>query len=336
MAIYSRYEPHRKKKSGTPWFLLIFLIILGSLGYFYRKEIFFLFARDQSVRAEKAKEKLIELWKSDKLKESDIEDFQTVAVNFSEKDPTDPQAFHLIARSLYWNLPRIGIFFDSSSLVLNLGSDFSEFIGKTQLAESTLDSIFWNARTAEAVAGSSFSDWENNRLLLFLTETYRHVKRPGALTKDYGSIDTSKLSPEFQSVFIWLLTYNTMQAGDAQGLEKILDATKKPGYAGRIQFSPREENFLKGMSKFYKKDYVNSLSLLRSTKTANPDKITETAVITEANIFHMQNLTQKGIDLLEEYYSFSGKKNEEILNIIRVMLKERPTAKTKLDVGLSK
>ncbi|TGN19520.1 hypothetical protein EHS15_08970 [Leptospira idonii] len=306
---------------------------MSGLGYVYRKEIFFLFARDQSVRAEKSKEKTIELWKSGNLKEQDVEDFQNLAVTYSEKDPMEPQAFHLIARSLYWNLPRLGIHFDSSSLVLNLGSNFSEFIGKTQLAQSTLDQIFWNARTAESLSSSSFQDWENNRLLLFLTETNRQVKKPGTLTKEYGSIDSSKLSPEFQAPFIWLLTFNTMQAGDAAGLEKIIETTKLPDYKGGIRFSPREENFLKGMGKYYKKDYVGALALLRSTKTDNPDKITETSVITEATIFHMQNLTQKGIDLLEDYYGRSGKNNPEIIQIVRKMVLERPTAKTKLEIG---
>ncbi|TGL59227.1 hypothetical protein EHQ58_09500 [Leptospira ognonensis] len=304
-----------------------------SLGYIYRRDIYFLFARDQSVRAEKAKEKAIELWKAGNLKEQDIIDFQNIAQTFSEKDPLDPVAFHLISRSLYWNLIRLGISFDSSSLILNLGSNFSDFIGRTQLAEETLDRIFWNARQAEALASSPFSDWENNRVLLFLVETHRQVKLPLVLTKEYGSLDTEKMSPEFQSMFIWLLTFNMMQAGDANGLEKIIETTKQGTYKGEIKFSPREENFLKGMGKYYKKDYVGSLSLLRSTKTENPDRITETSILTEATIFHMQNLTQKGIDLLEVYYEKSGKRNPEILNIVRQMIKDRPGTKTKLDIG---
>lgn len=333
MMNHTRYEPHRKKKSKSNWFLLLFLLGIVSLGYIYRRDIYFLFARDQSVRAEKAKEKAIELWKAGNLKEQDIIDFQNIAQTFSEKDPLDPVAFHLISRSLYWNLIRLGISFDSSSLILNLGSNFSDFIGRTQLAEETLDRIFWNARQAEALASSPFSDWENNRVLLFLVETHRQVKLPLVLTKEYGSLDTEKMSPEFQSMFIWLLTFNMMQAGDANGLEKIIETTKQGTYKGEIKFSPREENFLKGMGKYYKKDYVGSLSLLRSTKTENPDRITETSILTEATIFHMQNLTQKGIDLLEVYYEKSGKRNPEILNIVRQMIKDRPGTKTKLDIG---
>lgn len=333
MMNHTRYEPHRKKKSKSNWFLLLFLLGIVSLSYIYRRDIYFLFARDQSVRAEKAKEKAIELWKAGNLKEQDIVDFQNIAQTFSEKDPLDPVAFHLISRSLYWNLIRLGISFDSSSLILNLGSNFSDFIGRTQLAEETLDRIFWNARQAEALASNPFTDWENNRVLLFLVETHRQVKLPLVLTKEYGSLDTEKLSPEFQAMFIWLLTYNMMQAGDANGLEKIIETTKQATYKGEIKFSPREENFLKGMGKYYKKDYVGSLSLLRSTKTENPDRITETSILTEATIFHMQNLTQKGIDLLEVYYEKSGKRNPEIINIVRQMVKDRPGTKTKLDIG---
>ncbi len=333
MVIYSRYEPHRKKKSKSNWFFLIFLLGIITLGYFYRRDIYFLFARDQSIRAEKSKDKIIELWKTQNLREQDILDFQSVAETYLEKDPIDPVASHLIGRSLFWNLVRLGIVFDSSSLVLNLGSNFSDFIGRTQLSEETMDQIFWKVRQAEALSTSPFQDWDNNRALLFLTETHRQVKKPITLTKDYSDIDSEKLSPEFQSMYIWLMTFNMMQAGDAIGLEKIIETTKQANYKGEIKFSPREENFLRGMGKYYKKDYVASLSLLRSAKTENPDKITETAICTEATIFHMQNLTQKGIDLLEAYYEKTGKKNLEIIALVRQMVKERPTSKTKLEIG---
>ncbi|EOQ89953.1 hypothetical protein LEP1GSC202_1639 [Leptospira yanagawae serovar Saopaulo str. Sao Paulo = ATCC 700523] len=336
MAIYSRYEPHRKKKSKAPLFLLVLALGLSALGFTYRKEIYFLFAKDQSVRAEKTKEKTIELWKSGNLKEKEIEDFQSIAVTYSEKDPTDPVAFHLIARSLFWNLNRLGIQFDHDSLILHLGSPFREFIGNSVLAESTLDSIFWNARTAESYSSSPFSDWENNLVLLFLGETHRGVKRPQVLIQEYGNIDRSKLSLELQSVYIWLLTFNTMLAGDATGLDKLITITKDPNYKLGIQFTPREENFLRGLGKYYKKDYVGALSLLRQAKTTNPDTITETSIITEATIFHLQNLSQKGIDLLEEYYISTGKKNPEIPILVSKFMKEKPGLKTKLDLSLDK
>ncbi|WP_244935906.1 hypothetical protein [Leptospira bouyouniensis] len=336
MAIYSRYEPHRKKKSKAPLFLLVLALSLSALGFTYRKEIYFLFAKDQSVRAEKTKEKTIELWKSGNLKEKDIEDFQSIATTYSEKDPTDPIAFHLIARSLYWNLNRLGIQFDHDSLILHLGSSFREFIGSSVLAESTLDSIFWNARTAEAYSSSQFSDWENNRVLLFLGETHRGVKRPQVLVGEYGNLDRSKLSLELQSVYIWLLTFNTMLAGDAAGLDHLITITKDPNYKIGIHFSPREENFLRGLGKYYKKDYVGALSLLRQAKTNNPDRITETSIITEATIFHLQNLSQKGIDLLEEFYLSNGKKNTDIPILITKFMKEKPGLKTKLDLTLDK
>lgn len=336
MAIYSRYEPHRKKKSKAPLFLLVLALGLSALGFTYRKEIYFLFAKDQSVRAEKTKEKTIELWKSGNLKEKDIEDFQSIATTYSEKDPTDPIAFHLIARSLYWNLNRLGIQFDHDSLILHLGSSFREFIGSSVLAESTLDSIFWNARTAEAYSSSQFSDWENNRVLLFLGETHRGVKRPQVLVGEYGNLDRSKLSLELQSVYIWLLTFNTMLAGDAAGLDHLITITKDPNYKIGIHFSPREENFLRGLGKYYKKDYVGALSLLRQAKTNNPDRITETSIITEATIFHLQNLSQKGIDLLEEFYLSNGKKNTDIPMLITKFMKEKPGLKTKLDLTLDK
>ena len=139
MVIYSRYEPHRKKKSKSNWFFLIFLLGIITLGYFYRRDIYFLFARDQSIRAEKSKDKIIELWKTQNLREQDILDFQSVAETYLEKDPIDPVASHLIGRSLFWNLVRLGIVFDSSSLVLNLGSNFSDFIGRTQFDSPEVD-----------------------------------------------------------------------------------------------------------------------------------------------------------------------------------------------------
>ncbi|ABZ93049.1 Hypothetical protein LBF_0511 [Leptospira biflexa serovar Patoc strain 'Patoc 1 (Ames)'] len=334
MAIYSRYEPHRKKKSKAPLFLLVLALGLSALGFTYRKEIYFLFAKDQSVRAEKTKEKTIELWKSGNLKEKDIEDFQSIATTYSEKDPTDPVAFHLIARSLFWNLNRLGIQFEHDSLILHLGSSFREFIGSSVLAASTLDSIFWNARTAEAFSSSPFSDWENNRVLLFLGETHRGVKRPQVLVGEYGNLDRSKLSSELQSVYVWLLTFNTMLAGDAAGLDHLITITKDPNYKIGIHFSPREENFLRGLGKYYKKDYVGALSLLRQAKTNNPDRITETSIITEATIFHLQNLSQKGIDLLEDFYVSNGKKNTAIPILIASFIKEKPGLKTKLDLSL--
>jgi hypothetical protein len=334
MAIYSRYEPHRKKKSKAPLFLLVLALGLSALGFTYRKEIYFLFAKDQSVRAEKTKEKTIELWKSGNLKEKDIEDFQSIATTYSEKDPTDPVAFHLMARSLFWNLNRLGIQFEHDSLILHLGSSFREFIGSSVLAASTLDSIFWNARTAEAFSSSPFSDWENNRVLLFLGETHRGVKRPQVLVGEYGNLDRSKLSSELQSVYVWLLTFNTMLAGDAAGLDHLITITKDPNYKIGIHFSPREENFLRGLGKYYKKDYVGALSLLRQAKTNNPDRITETSIITEATIFHLQNLSQKGIDLLEDFYVSNGKKNTAIPILIASFIKEKPGLKTKLDLSL--
>ncbi|GBF50249.1 hypothetical protein LPTSP4_17730 [Leptospira ryugenii] len=333
MVTYSRYEPHKKKKSKSRWVFLILALALFGLLYYYRRDIYFLFARDQSVRAEKAKEKTIELWKNQALKEQDINDFQSIAQLLVEKDPTEATGYHLIARSLYWNLVRLGIRFDTSSLVLNLGSDFTDFLGKSQLAEETIQSIFWNVRKAEAFSQSPFPDWENNRVLLLLSETHRGVKKPSTLTADFSQIDPEKLSIEFQSMYTWLLTYNLMQAGDANGLEKLIESTKQNTYKGEIKFSQREENFLKGMGKYYKKDFVSALSLLRSAKSDKPDKITETATITEAKIFHLQNLTQKGIDLLEVYYQTTGSQNQEIIQIVKEMAKEKPGAKTKLEIG---
>lgn len=271
MAIYSRYEPHRKKKSKAPLFLLVLALGLSVLGFTYRKEIYFLFAKDQSVRAEKTKEKTIELWKSGNLKEKDIEDFQSIATTYSEKDPTDPVAFHLIARSLFWNLYRIGIYFDHDSLILHLGSEFQNFIGSSVLADSTLDSIFWNARTAESFSSSPFSDWENNKVLLFLGETHRQVKRPQVLVNEYGNLDRSKLSPEFQTVYIWLLTFNTMLAGDAQGLDKLITITKDPATKPEFNSLQEKKIFYVGLGNFIKK-----IMLVHCLYSGKPSPITQT------------------------------------------------------------
>ncbi len=331
MAFRRGYEPHRKKKSKGPWIWVLLISLVLGYSYYKRKQIILLFARDQSVRAEKAKDKAVELWKNANLSDQAIEDFQSSALLFSEKEPNEPQAFYLYAHSIFWNLHKMGIHFDSQSLILTLGSEFEEFLGKSQQASTSLDNIFWNSRKAESLTSSTFSDWENNKLLLFLGETHRTVKRPEALLKEYGKLEVDKLSPEFINVFYWLLAYNTMQAGDAEGLEKFLDLTKQEKYESGIKFSSREETYLKGIAKYYKKDFVNALSLLRQARTESPDKITSTTILLEASIFHKQNLSQKAIDLLEDFYFKTGKKNEEAYLLIQKIISEKQGLKTKVE-----
>jgi len=88
---------------------------------------------------------------------------------------------------------------------------------------------------------------------------------------------------------------------------------------------------LKGIGKFYKKDYVTSLNYLRAAKTDKMDSITIPCLLLEAQVFHRQNLSQKALDLLEESYLQHDKKHPEFLVLAQKILSEKPNLKTRLE-----
>lgn len=331
MAIPRGYEPLRKKNGKAPWIWILILIGACAFGFYNRRQIILLFARDQNIRAEKAKEKLIEQWKTQKITDQSLDDLWNQAQILSEKDPLGPLGYHLLSRQAFLTLERQGVVFDTQSLVFALGGSFQEFAGETQLTAESFDRIYWNAKKSQALTQGDFVDEENNQVLLFLGDTFRNTKKPEARLVDYGKIPLDRLSPELETTFLWLKFYNTMQAGDAKGLEELIEFIKKPEHSGKIHFSVREETFLRGIAKFYKKDYVSSLVFLRQAKTDQLDKITESSISMEGTIFLRQNLPQKAVEVLEEAYLRSGRKNEILYEDLQKILAEKPNLKSKIE-----
>lgn len=310
MAYLPRHEVHKKKKSRSPIYWVLFFVAIGALVYSQEKKIRLLLAGDLRQKIEKQKEKIQSSLEKNELTEVLTRDFHSYTSDFLEKEPLDPMAHYFRAEAFYYDLLMSGIRFDSFSLTKNINHPLREFFGDNEKVDEELSRIYENARRAQ-VMDKNFPAKESNRFFLFLGEVARERKKPGAIHTEYGDIDLNSLDKGFYHAYIWILFYNTVRVGDVKKLDSLLEKNKEENAKGKLLFTDRETDFLQGVTSFHARDYVPALNSLRRAKTENPDAITVHSTLTEARIFYLQNLPQKGIDLLTKAYK-DGKNQEKL------------------------
>ncbi|WCL49137.1 hypothetical protein [Leptospira sp. GIMC2001] len=329
MVYLPRHESHRKKKSKAPIILILLFLGLVGLGITQYREIRLFFAKDQRQKLEKQKGKIINSLDKNELTDVYVRDFQTYSVDYLDKEPLEASAFHFRARAHYYELLLTGVRFDSSSLVSNLTNPIKTIFGDNQKTVSDLKEMFEYARKAQAT-NPDFHESASNQFLLMLGELVREVKKPQSIYKDYAGIKLENIDVELQHPYVWLLFYTTIRNGNQKDLENLLLENAKDDFKGKLLFTEREENYLKGNCYFHAKDYVSALNSLRQVKTSTPDIITKNAILTEAKIFYAQNLPQKAVDLLSDSYENFGKSHKEFLPLLKTWSGLRPDLKIKI------
>lgn len=305
------------------------MIFIAGLGYAYSQErkIRLFFAKDQRQKIEKQKQKIQSSLEKNELTDVYIRDFHTYTEDFLEKEPLNPASFHFRARAYFYDLFLTGVHYDSSSLISHLNTPLIELYGNTESAKTSLEAMYRNARKAYALS-DEFPESNENNLLLFLGELIQDSKYPKSIWLRYSKIPVENLEKDFHFAYTWLKIYTAVRAGLFKELTQILEENKKEDAPGKLLLTEREEDYLKGISYYYGKEYVSALNSLRNVKSDNPDSITRNAILTEARIFYLQNLQQKAMDLLSGFYETSPRNKMEIGNQIKQWLQERPNLKT--------
>lgn len=310
---------------------MVLIIGIGFALFSKKKEIQFLFAGNISQKYTKLEKKIISGMVSGKIEKEFIGDFQEISLAFFNSEPTNPSAHHGLAKAAYYELVTTNFSFDVDKLLHFVTNSNSSSTSLTEV-KPILDKIYRNALRAK-VFRNEFPEMDSNQLLISLCETLEGRKRPALILEQLIQIKYENISPELKPIFLWLNFITTVNSGDLDALEAIFEMNKKLESGLNIKIKKREFGFLMGIANYNQKEYVQALQYFRESRIQKMDFLTIESIKFEASIFHIQNLHEKAISLLENLYTTLNTEDETIKEKIRLILLTKPGLRSKL-VGL--
>lgn len=247
----------------------------------------------------KAEKKIQEQFFAKKITKEVLAEYITTSSNLLQSEPALPRASHSIAKGYYYYLLLSGFQFNIKNLfgfIAEDGDNASFFEEKYDI----LEGMYRNAVRAEALA-DEYPEQYSNRLFILLYEILEGRRGASFILEDLKKIDYERISPEVRQIYTWLNFISSVNSGNLSELSSIYEMNKNAGQEGGIEITDRELNFLKGITAYKSKDYIQALEFLRETY-GELDFITIEATKTEAMIFFYQNLHEKAITLLEQLY----------------------------------
>ncbi|AXR60718.1 hypothetical protein [Leptospira mayottensis] len=332
MLYQSGLKSYKKKTSYKPYILVALMLILGGTGFFFQQSIKNLFAGDRKILLEKERKNIQQQIHSGTLEESSVKNFQNAAKDYVHANPSDELGYFYIALGNYNSFLLNGFSFDSGTLVKLAYSGFNDFLKEDESYLPILEDMYRNALRAKAIDPAIGENPDNEVMIAFGETVKQHLSKK-SLTHLLNSIPYNKISPEFKIGYTWIAILGASLSGDTEFLKRNLAS---PESSGSILLTEREALFLIGLSEFRAGQYVSSLNFIRKVRNENEDFITIGSWILEAKIFRLQNLHAKSIAILEELYPKMENRREEIIRLVKEIVNEKPTLKTKLDLELAR
>lgn len=261
-----------------------------------------------------------------------MKNFQNAAKDYVHANPSDELGYFYIALGNYNSFLLNGFSFDSGTLVKLAYSGFNDFLKEDESYLPILEDMYRNALRAKAIDPAIGENPDNEVMIAFGETVKQHLSKK-SLTHLLNSIPYNKISPEFKIGYTWIAILGASLSGDTEFLKRNLAS---PESSGSILLTEREALFLIGLSEFRAGQYVSSLNFIRKVRNENEDFITIGSWILEAKIFRLQNLHAKSIAILEELYPKMENRREEIIRLVKEIVNEKPTLKTKLDLELAR
>lgn len=257
-----------------------------------------------------------------------MKNFQNAAKDYVHANPSDELGYFYIALGNYNSFLLNGFSFDSGTLVKLAYSGFNDFLKEDESYLPILEEMYRNALRAKAIDPAIGENPDNEVMIAFGETVKQHLSKK-SLTHLLNSIPYDKISPEFKISYTWIAILGASLSGDTEFLKRNLAS---PESSGSILLTEREALFLIGLSEFRAGQYVSSLNFIRKVRNENEDFITIGSWILEAKIFRLQNLHAKSIAILEELYPKVEERREDIIRLVKEIIDEKPTLKTKLDL----
>ncbi|EMJ66606.1 MULTISPECIES: hypothetical protein [Leptospira] len=328
MLYQSGLKSYKKKTSYKPYILVALMLILGGTGFFFQQSIKNLFAGDRKILLEKERKNIQQQIHSGTLEEGSVKNFQNAAKDYVHANPSDELGYFYIALGNYNSFLLNGFSFDSGTLVKLAYSGFNDFLKEDESYLPILEEMYRNALRAKAIDPAIGENPDNEVMIAFGETVKQHLSKK-SLTHLLNSIPYDKISPEFKISYTWIAILGASLSGDTEFLKRNLAS---PESSGSILLTEREALFLIGLSEFRAGQYVSSLNFIRKVRNENEDFITIGSWILEAKIFRLQNLHAKSIAILEELYPKVEERREDIIRLVKEIIDEKPTLKTKLDL----
>ncbi|WP_061223577.1 hypothetical protein [Leptospira weilii] len=328
MLYQSGLKSYKKKTSYKPYILVALMLILGGTGFFFQQSIKNLFAGDRKILLEKERKNIQQQIHSGTLEEGSVKNFQNAAKDYVHANPSDELGYFYIALGNYNSFLLNGFSFDSGTLVKLAYSGFNDFLKEDESYLPIVEEMYRNALRAKAIDPAIGENPDNEVMIAFGETVKQHLSKK-SLTHLLNSIPYDKISPEFKISYTWIAILGASLSGDTEFLKRNLAS---PESSGSILLTEREALFLIGLSEFRAGQYVSSLNFIRKVRNENEDFITIGSWILEAKIFRLQNLHAKSIAILEELYPKVEERREEIIRLVKEIIDEKSTLKTKLDL----
>lgn len=298
MYLPRHYKIDKKKRFNWKAPLLgAFLIGIFLLLFFNRKEIIFHLGGNAPQKNSKSEKKLIDEYLSGKLKKETIAEFVTTSSSLLQSEPTLPRASHTMAKGFFYNLVFNGFEFNVKQLYTFVleDQDTNQYFQKYG---RTLNGMYRNALRAE-IFQDNYPEKHSNQLLIVLNNILEGRINPEFVLTDLIKIDYERITPDLRRAYIWLSFITAINSGNQEELEIVFDRNASMANEGGMVITEREMDFFRGLTAYKKKEFVKALELLRKVKQ-DMDFVTVEAVKMEAMIFHLQNLNDKAIALLED------------------------------------
>lgn len=312
--MYQAYHYKLEKRKKSYWkyvFIFGLLIGLGFLVYKYRNLVFFRFIGNAHQKFIKVENKIIDEFLAGNIQKDTLVNFISSASAFLQFEPTNPKASYSMAKGFYYNLIK-------SELTFNY-KDIYQFTliqePKNPSLTRVIEGMHRHALRA-TIFEEKFSEEHANLLLILLAETLSERVNSNYILRRFFQIDYDKLTPDLYKAYIWVGLVNSINAGNLDELQIMLDKNSSLANAFKVVIPEREQKLLFGYTLYKNKEFVRSLEYLRQARTADLDFATVESLKLEAQIFYEQNLIDKAVSILNDLDKKLFSKDESIQKLL--------------------
>ncbi len=312
--MYQAYHYKFEKRKKSYWKYIFFIVLLIGLGFLvfkYKKQIALQFTGNTHQKFVKVENKIISEFTANNLKKETLVEFISIASTFLQFEPLNPKSSYGMSKSFYYSLIK-------SELELNL-KDVYEFIfipkGKNSSLEKLVEGMHRHALRAK-IFEEKFPEEQANLLLILLAETLSERTNPNYILKRFTQIEESNLTPDLLKAYVWVGLVNSINSGNLDELQIILDKNTNLKDEFKIFISEREQKLLLGYTLYKNKEFVRALEILRQARGEELDFVTIESLKLEAQIFYEQNLINKSLALLNDLDKKLSYKDESIKKLL--------------------
>jgi tetratricopeptide (TPR) repeat protein len=328
------YSKSKQKNSSQKWiFLILFIVIaMGGLFIFSKgKSIRLFFSGNHLQKIEKERTRISQSVQKNTLNQNSSEDFLALTQEYIDKNPLNPEAYFFSSLAYYFQSLLLSQPLDSYGIIQSLQIHPEVTFGESSKMKRIMERIFLESKKAKSL-GDLGADSDTNDTLIVFSEIYRSYKDPKDIFLIYSKIQPDKIPSEMKLLYVWMGIYLAAKNGDTPKILEYLNNKEDLQKKYPFMISKREEAFLRGYALYCSKKYIEALQQFKDAKSDSRDDLDFWSALTEADIHHKQNLSQKSIEILETYYEKDSPRMERIMELLRKIIYDKPSLKTRIPI----